>query len=490
MEIKKNDLVYIFLITIISSLGAIAVGNPELPIGRNSILGLLGFGLALTILLKPDLGANILVIAIFTNISDLLTNHGYTGILKPLIVLVFAAILVRNIYMQQIPMERPRTAQMETFLLFYFAVMAVSFLVASDNNVAGGAIIDFGKDIIIMYCILFSVRSLQIWKSLIWIVILTTFALCLLGVYQSLTRNYDQTFFDLASVQQEKVFSDSLTPRLAGPINTPNMWGQILVAVMPLAFYRVLHERRRIVKMFSIGAVLIILVGILNTYSRGAYLGLFVVAALIVLDKRPNLTSLFVSLGLGLVLVAAIPAVYAERFQTLSFLSPNSSNGIYQDSSFVGRSSEMLTGLYMFTSHPLLGVGAGNYPTNYLKYAQIVGLEFRAEARDPHSLYIQVLAETGILGTLAFFGLLYSCYASLHAVKKRIVLLAQGQSLLPWISSLQIAITGYLVSATFLHGAYIRYFWILIALSMTLVQLVDENFRGNKDDFFRVDASR
>src|SRR6185436_7337012 len=282
------------------------------------------------------------------------------------------------------------------------------------------------------------------------------FALCLLGLYQHITGNYDQRFFGLASVQNQQVFGDSTTPRSSGPVNAPNMWGQILDSVMPLVLYRFFDEKGRLIKLLTIGIGFTVLMGILNTYSRGAYLALVVVIALIVVEKRPNVLALVALLGLGVTLVAAIPAAYAERFQTLSFLSPDSQNGIYQDSSLVGRSSEMLTGLYMFTSHPLLGVGAGNYATNYLKYAQIVGLEFRAEERDPHSLYIQVLAETGILGFVAFIGVVLSVFMGLNKVKRLSSHLPKGQLLLPWISSLQVSIAGYLVAAVFLHGAYIR----------------------------------
>jgi hypothetical protein len=33
-----------------------------------------------------------------------------------------------------------------------------------------------------------------------------------------------------------------------------------------------------------------------------------------------------------------------------------------------------------------------------------------------------------------------------------------------WIASIQMSITAYLISSIFLHGNYIRYLWILVAL--------------------------
>jgi len=62
--------------------------------------------------------------------------------------------------------------------------------------------------------------------------------------------------------------------------------------------------------------------------------------------------------------------------------------------------------LAIFKDHPLLGVGKGNFRFIYPLYAQRVirdssfGLQSRAD--DAHNDYVQLLAETGVLGALAF----------------------------------------------------------------------------------------
>ncbi len=53
----------------------------------------------------------------------------------------------------------------------------------------------------------------------------------------------------------------------------------------------------------------------------------------------------------------------------------------------------------MFAAHPLLGVGAGNYNAAYATYAQPNWPESLGHA---HNYYINVAAETGVLGLLAF----------------------------------------------------------------------------------------
>jgi O-antigen ligase len=432
---------------------------------------LVAIAVIMAIIIKPSLGANILVLAIYSNISDLLTKQGLPGIIKPLVVLVAFALLVRYIYVGQVPIGHSKTGRIEYFLLAYYMVVIASYLVASDKSAALTDILDMGKDIIIIYCILFALREPQSWKQTIWLIMITIAVLSVLSVYQIITNNYDQTFFGFASVQLQQVFTDSSTPRIAGPINAPNLWGQILVAISTLFIFRIIHEKRNLVKIATLLGLAFILVATLNTYSRGAYLVLAIDAVLIffVFEKRFNPMIAFAGLGIVILLLPFLPAAYRDRFYTLSDFTAQ--NGIYQDTSFRGRSSEMLTGLAMFDEHPILGVGTGNYPTNYQKYAQLIGIEFRATARDPHSLYVQVLAETGILGTIAFIGMVFFLFDALNKTIRAIERSPYLKDWLPWMNAIRLAILSYLMTSFVLHNAYIRYFWILVAMALAGIQI-------------------
>ena len=471
MNVKKNDLFYILMSIVVVSIGVVAVNNTHSKIGLYGLLGLVAIAVIMAIIIKPSLGANILVLAIYSNISDLLTKQGLPGIIKPLVVLVAFALLVRYIYVGQVPIGHSKTGRIEYFLLAYYMVVIASYLVASDKSAALTDILDMGKDIIIIYCILFALREPQSWKQTIWLIMITIAVLSVLSVYQIITNNYDQTFFGFASVQLQQVFTDSSTPRIAGPINAPNLWGQILVAISTLFIFRIIHEKRNLVKIATLLGLAFILVATLNTYSRGAYLVLAIDAVLIffVFEKRFNPMIAFAGLGIVILLLPFLPAAYRDRFYTLSDFTAQ--NGIYQDTSFRGRSSEMLTGLAMFDEHPILGVGTGNYPTNYQKYAQLIGIEFRATARDPHSLYVQVLAETGILGTIAFIGMVFFLFDALNKTIRAIERSPYLKDWLPWMNAIRLAILSYLMTSFVLHNAYIRYFWILVAMALAGIQI-------------------
>lgn len=477
VKINRSDILYIVLGLFLALIGVLAVANRENDLGLYFFLGLIGLAFALAMFVAPSLGAYVLIIAIFSNISDELTNRGYPGIIEPLVALVVTAIAARFIYIEKGSTLHSKTWWIEFFLIFFFVVMTLSFVMASDQDRAQAAILDLGKDIVIIYCIFFALKSTGTWKNAIWVVIAVTFVLSILGVYQTLTGSHDQDFFGLATVKMDKLSSDSTTPRLGGPINAPNMWGQVIVSVMALVIFRLLHERNYIVKFIGLLILGILFFEMLETYSRGAYLALGVVLIMVffLFEYRTNPVVTVSGFLAVVVAISFVPSNYLDRFSSLLTLSPTDEYAVYSDSSFRGRSSEMLTGLSMFASSPLLGVGAGNYKNNYQEFTQKIGIEMRAEARDPHSLYIQILAENGLLGFLAFVGLISALFNGLARAKQSIKALATIKlDWINWLSSMQVSLTGYLVAATFLHGAYIRYFWILVGLAIVAIRLSDE----------------
>ena len=68
MNITKNDLFYVFMSMIVATIGVVAVSNANTKVGLYGLLGLLAIAVVMAIIIRPSLGANILVFAIFTNI--------------------------------------------------------------------------------------------------------------------------------------------------------------------------------------------------------------------------------------------------------------------------------------------------------------------------------------------------------------------------------------------------------------------------------------
>ncbi|MBK9782567.1 MAG: O-antigen ligase family protein [Anaerolineales bacterium] len=484
MTVQRNDFYYLLSVVALSGLAAYALGNSNSNIQLYGLAGLMGIALVLAVIVKPNLGANVLIIAIYSNVSANMSDMGYPGIIKPLVAVVFSAIMIRNYYAGQLPVDRRNTAFTETFLILYFLVLAASYLVASNKDRALTDVVDLGKDLVILYTILFSVRTWKTWKQAVWMLTIVTFVLCLLGVYQIITGTRTQEFFRFSTIGVTSVVDsdNGTTARIGGPVHDPNLWAQVIVAVTPFLIFRIIHEAQLKWKVVAAGMLVPLLIVLLDTYSRGGYLAFIVILILVIFVfeiKRINPVGAVLTFAFLILLIPFLPSNYVARFDSLSLLTSSSQegSGIYEDSSLRQRSSVMQTALLMFVQNPLLGVGAGNFRNNYQKYNQILGLEARYGEVEAHSLYTQIAAETGLLGLIAFIGIMISLFIALSKAVRSIEHLQKLRHYLPWLSALQASLVGYLVAATFLHNVYIRYFWILVALSMTAIQLVDEQVK-------------
>jgi O-antigen ligase len=423
------------------------------------------------IFLRPELGAYLLIFTIVTNLSNMLEVNGFPGINKPLVGLVAVSLLANSIRRQS-PVLRLKAPEL---LLFAFGLTtALTFLVASDRTEVLSWTVDFAKDAIILTCIAYAVQAPQQLRRAGWMVVLSASLLAAMGAYQVLSGNYAQDFAGLATVHVDPSIAGEVSAvRLQGPLDDPNFYGMIMASVLPLAVYRVLAETDRRLRLAGLGASLLIGFAVVYSYSRGAFLAMVMAMAMIVLDRRISVRVQMALVGMALLLALVLPESYRARLGTLTFLRQPDPTSLYRDNSLRGRSSEMQAGLLMWQDHPVLGVGIENYPANYQQYAQEIGLEYRSEDRQAHSLYIQFLAETGTVGTGVFFAFLIAVFAGFVRARSVLRSMTHSASWGSWVPALRAGLVAYLVSSIFLHADYFRYFILLTALAVAAMHVVD-----------------
>lgn len=456
---------YILAVILIMIVFVIGVIYRDRLNGQFILAGLIALVLGLVIVFEPQLGGHILIITIITNVSTKATIQGFPSINKPLVVLVGLSVLASYLFTQK--KQLPKLGQFELFFLTFIGVLALSIFVADYRDLVESKVIALLKDFAILFSIIYAVQNPKYWKQAIRIVIILTTILAALGAYQVFTGNYFQTFGEFAIISEQKILDGILEPRLGGPIGKPNFWAQFLVAVLPLIVYRVLDEKQVLIKMVFTGAAIILVYTVLGTYSRGAFLTMVIILILILIDRRAR-PSLFLIISIGaLIILIFLPSNYSERIRSLTLVSLDPSLGkIYEDSSLRGRYAEVRAGLQMFAENPILGVGAGNYKPNYQLYVSKLNIETRNEPRDAHSLYIETLAETGVIGMIVFIFLFGSLLIGLSKIIKKLGDQDIFKNWSSWISSIRMSIISYLISSIFLHGDYIRYLWILVALGV------------------------
>lgn len=180
-----------------------------------------------------------------------------------------------------------------------------------------------------------------------------------------------------------------LRRRMYSTLENPNLFGAYLLMIISILTAFTLRERE--VKKRTVFAVILLslLLCLALTYSRGAWVSLaaIVLGLTLFYDKR---------FGLLFLLVPVVLAFYhgqvVERF--LSLFSG-------EDTSVDLRFALWESTMAMIEEHPLLGVGWGAYFLAYPDYNFFIQEEgvliFHA-----HNMYLNMLAEVGIPGGMAF----------------------------------------------------------------------------------------
>lgn len=431
--------------------------------------GLVAAGVGVMIINNPPLGVYLLVVFIYLNLSDVLeVSFGIPSINKALVALVAVSILGSRAIIRGQPIHFRRA---EILVAAYFFTATLSTFV----NPGGGSFlseaIDTAKDLIILVIITQMSAEEHAWKKMQWLLILSAGFLALLTTYQIVSGNTSNEFWGLANAPIHQITSDFDNVRPTGPLVDPNYYAQILLMILPLAVYRTIGEETLGRKSLAAGCLLLIVASIIFTYSRSALVMLIIVTFLIVRERKLNIYAIGgLALAAYVMFIPFLPAGYTERILTITTLTESANQ--QTEESFRGRTSEMIVAVQMFRDNPLLGVGFGSYHLNYLDYSVRLGLDDRLETREAHSLYLEVAAETGILGIGTFSAMLITIHVMLRRARRQLSEINRAD-LVPWIAGLQYGLLAYMFTSVFLHDDYVRYFRLSIALAVGGIALVD-----------------
>ena len=105
-----------------------------------------------------------------------------------------------------------------------------------------------------------------------------------------------------------------------------------------------------------------------------------------------------------------------------------------------------------------------------------VGLAPTATVRAAHSLYIEVAAETGLLGLSVFLVLLGIMAKNIIDSWKKLKG-TRRDDLARMVAAIGAGIFGYLTASIFIHSAYPRYFWLLVGIAFSIPNIVKNELK-------------
>jgi probable O-glycosylation ligase (exosortase A-associated) len=240
-----------------------------------------------------------------------------------------------------------------------------------------------------------------------------------------------------------------------------NELGLALCMMLPLFLYLSREETRPWLKRILRITFVFSIVAILFTYSRGAFLGLLAIAALLVWRSPWRKTAIAVALGLAVAITPFLPDKWWSRMETIT--------AEHQDRSIQGRLEAWKTGFNLALDRPFTGGGFRALWDHYT-WDRYFGPGY-LKARDAHSIYFEVLSEHGFVGLALYLSIIGTTLISLQRIRKRWRGHAEYGYLANYAEMTQLALAPYLVAGAFLSLAYFDLYLHLLATSAVLQAL-------------------
>jgi hypothetical protein len=303
---------------------------------------------------------------------------------------------------------RPRWSWVFGAAAAFVWARALSAVFAVDPSVSTEPMAQLFKDAltVVIVVTLASSCGTRLWRVAVPIVAALA-ALASLAVLQQWVIGTGNDLFGFSTLK-DYVDIGSVTKRFQGPLDDPNFWGRVLVSAVPFACALVLAARGRW-KAMAGGAALLVLLGIFLTQSRGAFLAAGAAVVGFAILAGPKVRRYLLLMPVVGVLLLVNPAT-GPRLATL--LDVNKSTEDVVDLSIVYREAAQHAGLAMFADHPLIGVGPGNFNALVPEYVRegVASLPPGAQLGEiaPHNTYLEMSAESGIVGLAAYLFLVGS----------------------------------------------------------------------------------
>ncbi|MBE6631597.1 MAG: hypothetical protein E7623_02725 [Ruminococcaceae bacterium] len=216
------------------------------------------------------------------------------------------------------------------------------------------------------------------------------------AVVVSLVGIYENFFGTALSIWHDEEMFEGISGRVVSTFENPNVLGEYLVMCVPFLFTAFICTKSKNARLGAFVCSLVCGACLIYTWSRGAWLG-FAFALIIYLLIWSKKAMLFMCFGVfALPLIPLVlPDSIAQRIGSIGNLTDTST--AYRVNIWKG-TVNMISELWVGG----IGIGTSAFSRIYTQYS-LSGIE---RAPHAHNLYLQIIAETGIVGILIFLGLI------------------------------------------------------------------------------------
>ena len=238
---------------------------------------------------------------------------------------------------------------------------------------------------------------------------------------------------------------------VGGMFDNPNDFAAALALLVPLAVALALSNKR-LARLAYVGCALMLSITVLITFSRGAFLGLVALGGVLLWRLRPRFVLVWIAAGL--LMVAAVSMMIGSGNRLSTILDPDSD----ETGSAQARRLVLQRGALVAVRHSVIGIGMGNFH-HYSVHEQVA-----------HNAYLEVWAELGMAGLIAYLTLVVAPFRSLRDLELKTAGLRDKLSRDVYYLSvgLQSTLAAYIVCSFFGSLQYQWYLYYPVAFAISL----------------------
>ncbi|MDE0197562.1 MAG: O-antigen ligase family protein [Caldilineaceae bacterium] len=387
---------------------------------------------------------------------------------------------------------RLNTGLLPSLFVVYLLALLLSVPKAIDLQEAVEGVIKWLQMLVAVLLIQEALTTRQV-RWLVWGLLAGGVLQAMLGIYQFVFRIGPPNFILLDRFM-----------RAAGTFGQPNPFAGYLGLTLPVAASLFLMSLSSITRRVSTGlrqvltgtilyggAAAVIGAGLLASWSRGGWLGAAAGVSVVLFLQGGPLVKGATLAGAGAVMLLGpltyryLPGSLTDRLADLpTYLGSGMWEVVQQqvtDSNFsvIERMAHWIAALRMWETSPWLGVGPGNYAA---VYPQVRLERWEDPLGHAHNTYLNVLAENGLIGIIAYLAMWTGVVVWLICVRRRVLQRGRkqvdgqysSQSLgvapmpsFPWTAAVLSGVLGVIVHLSVHHvfdNLYVQGIYLHVAL--------------------------
>jgi len=343
-----------------------------------ALVGILGGAIILTMVFHPILGVHLLIILL--NVENVLyTSEGLTTMKVAGVVVVLGWLL-------SVVNARRLGVRMSLLLIsltLFVGWGAVTMLTAIDSRTALVRVLTFAQLVFVSIMFASVIHDVKRLKTVFWnIVICTT----------------------VAAIYAVAMYYTGLKQVAAGTVLDRNLMACYINLAIVCAYFLYQMRPGAGERVGLLIALPILFLSLALTFSRGGYIT-FVVALLLVsyrVVKSRGYLVLAGSLGMIVLISTTLPDSFYKR---VGSIVPSIE---HQEDTFGVRVLLWKAGLRMVASHPVVGVGPGNFMQAVPRYTH--GNIYRRHLLVSHNIFVGIAAEMGVVGLAIFLLMIIAAF--------------------------------------------------------------------------------